>query len=531
MEGSQGMAGFNNQSRTVNAIKTSIAGGGTQVVKVLLGFLYRSLFLHFLSAAYLGINGLFTNILQVLSLAELGVTTAIVYRFYEPISRNDIQYVGQLMNFFRRVYLLIAGVILTLGLLVMPFIQYLIKDTSEIPSDVNLYLIFGLFLANTLSSYLFTYKLSLLTADQKNYYASLIELVVTLARYGSQLAILIVFRDYTLTLAVGILTTLTTNYLFSVWVTKQYKEVFSVKGVLPKEERAKIYKDTRAVMYHKVGTTVLTGTDNAVLTKMVSLTATGLYSNYALVITNIQQVLVQVLGNLTASVGNALNMLSREDYYQLFKRTQFICLWASSVVVVTCYISIDDLIRVCFGEQYVFDHAVTIILCILLYITITRTTNGAFINADGLFVKDRIRPLIEAATNLFVSIVLTKVYGIAGVFLGTIISSLTTIFWREPLLLYRYSFKRGVWEYWSVYIKYLCITLGMAVPLRIIKLGVHASSVSWLFLIAEAMVSFAVSNIILVVIFRKTDEFNYLIGIVRQIVSKLNLPQNNTDTQ
>ena len=160
------MAVFNQASRTKNAMKTSAAGVAVNLIKILLGFGYRSLFLTILSETYLGINGLFTSILQVLSLAELGISTAIVYRFYEPISRDDVSRVGMLMNFFRRVYAAIAGIILALGLAVMPFLHLLIRSSAEVPPDVNLYVVYLLFLGNTLSSYLFTYKLTLWTADQ-----------------------------------------------------------------------------------------------------------------------------------------------------------------------------------------------------------------------------------------------------------------------------------------------------------------------------------------------------------------------------
>lgn len=514
------MSGFNNNSRTDNALKTSVVGGASQIIKVLLGFGYRTLFLHYLTAAYLGINGLFANVLQVLSLAELGVTTSIVYRFYEPINRGDVQYVGRLMNFFRRVYLMIAAVILSLGLIIMPFIKYFIKDASEVPADVNLYLIYVLFLANTLSSYLFTYKLSLLTADQRHYSASLINLVVTFLQYSSQIIILYITKNYTLTLAAGIAATILTNYLFSIWVTKQYKDVFSVKEMLPKEERSKIYKDTRACMYHKVGYTVLTGTDNVVLTKMVSLVATGLYSNYSLIITNIQQVFYQLLGNFISSVANARNNMTNEEYYNLYKRINFVCLWFSSIIVVTCCISIDDLIRVWLGEQYVLSNTVTVSLCILLYISITRTINNVFVNADGLFVRDRVRPLIEAVINLVVSIVLTQKYGIIGVFIGTIVSGLVTFFWREPLLIYRHSFHKQVSDYWKRYLGFFVISAAEITVLFLMKQLLISHKLSLLFVIIEAICSFCFSNVVLLLVFHDCEEFKYLTSVVRSIFSR-----------
>lgn len=515
------MSVFNTESRTKNALKASFVGAASQILKVILGFGYRSLFLHFLTAEYLGINGLFSNVLQVLSLAELGITTAIVYRFYDPISRNDVEYVGRLMNFFKRVYLLIAGMILCVGLLVMPFIQYLINDINEVPADVNIYVIYGLFLGNTISSYLFTYKLSLLTADQRNYMVSIMDLIVTLSKYVLQIIILIMTRNYTLTLAIGIVSALVINYLFSVWVTRKYREVFKIREMLPKEERRKIYSDTRACMCHKVGSTILTSTDNAVLSRMVSLAAVGLYSNYTMIVSNIQLVMVQILGNLTASVGNARNTMAEENYYKLYRKMLFLDLWISGVVFVTCYVTIDDFILVWLGEKYVFDKAVSLVLCIQLYLSLVRTVNGAFIGADGLFRKDIVRPLIEAVLNLGISILLTHLYGMIGVFLGTIISLLLTTFWREPYLLYRYSFKQGMKDYWRELIIFTLISVLQICALILVKRLLVNGPVSLLFVIMEAIMAFLFANLINMAVFGKREEFQYLKDIMNRILGKL----------
>lgn len=503
------MGPFNQASRTKNAIRTSAAGVTVNLCKILLGFGYRSLFLTILSETYLGINGLFSSILQMLSLAELGISTAIVYRFYEPISRNDAQYVGQLMNFFRRVYRMIAGIILGIGLAILPFIHLLIRNAGEIPADVNLHTVYLLFLVNTLSSYLFTYKLTLLTADQRNYWFSAADLAATLARYAAQIALLTITRDFTLTLIAGIAGTLAVNYGFSLWVTRQYRSVFQVKETLPKEERKRIYQDTRAVMYHKVGTTVLLGTDNAVLTRMVSLAATGIYSNYSMILLYAQNLIGQLLGNFTPSVGNARQEMSPEAYHALFRKITFMGLWVACAATVCCYTAIDDLITVWLGAKYTFTGITTPVLCIQLYLTLSRSTNGAFINADGLFVKDRIRPLIEAALNLGISIWLTMKMGIAGVFLGTILSSALTVVWREPLIIYRYSLHRGVGEYWKMYGAFAGITLGLCCAAGLAKRAAGLTP-GWGLLIGETLAVFLAANGVMILIFHRTAEYRYL---------------------
>ena len=511
---------FNSESRTSNSIKNSVIGGASMIVKILLAFAYRTIFVHFLAAEYLGLNGLFTNILTILSLADLGITTSIVYRFYEPISKNDVHYVGMLMNYFRRVYTIIAVIISAVGLVLLPFLPYLIKDGDSVPSDINLYLVYVLFLASTVSSYVFSYKLTLLTADQKNYVYSVINLIIEIAKYVFQILVLVLTRNYTITLLTSIVISLLFNFISSVWTTRKYPEVFKVKEMLPKSDQKAILSDTRACLYHKIGYTVLTGTDNAVLTKMISLEATGVYSNYALILTYIQSFLTQILGNFTASVGNAIQQMKEDEYYNLFKKMTFSCFWISSVVIVCTYVAINDFINVWLGEKYLLDEFTTIVLCIQLFITITRITNGAFINAAGLFVKDRIRPLIESVLNLVISIILTKYFGIVGVFAGTIISSLVTAFWREPYLLFKFSFKKKSWEYWGMYLLFTVLSLGVIIGLVVLKnvIGIAMSNILWVIL--ECIVAFVVINVLLIAIFHRREEYQYLISLMKGLLSK-----------
>ena len=502
------MAVFNKEPRTKNALKMSVVGGVTNIVKILLGFGYRTLFVFMFSATYLGINGLFSNVLQILSLAELGISTAIVYRFYEPISRDDVHYVGMLMNFFGRVYRVIAISILCIGLCFLPFIPSLVNSSDSLPSDINIYVVYILFLGNTVASYLFSYKMTILSADQKNYITSIIDLIQVVVRYAVQIIALYQTRDYTMTLFIGIVATLLLNFVCSLWTEYQYKKVFAVKEMLSKEDRKQIYSDTKACMYHKVGGTVLSSTDNIILTKMVSLGMTGIYSNYSMLLTYVQQLINQILGNFAASVGNAIQTMSSDDYYKLFKKINFAGLWVASIVSVGVYGVIDDFICVWLGDKYVLDSVTTVIIVVQLYLTLTRVTSGAFTNAAGLFVKDRIRPLIEATLNLVISIILTYHLGIAGVFLGTIMSMALTVCWREPYLLYKYSFKRSVFDYWKVYFEFFVLTSLAGVVIALVRPFLNINSL--VEVIIEGIVIEICINLIFLVIFKHREEFKGL---------------------
>lgn len=325
---------FNHESRTKNVLKASFVGATCNLLNTILGFIYRTIFIQILSSNYLGINGLFSNILQILSFADLGISTAIVYRFYEPISKNDIAKVGQLMNFFKKVYMSVATVILVVGVSLLPFLNFFIKDSGEIPQDINLQVVYLLFLLQTLSSYLFVYKQTILSADQKQYVASLIQTFITLIRYIFQLLILVATHKYIWTLVSSILLNLLFNFIFSEWVSHTYKEVFNVKESISKEEKKQIFDDTKATLCHKIGGTVLNSTDSIILSRYVGIVATGLYSNYSMILSSLSSVLNQVFGSFTSSLGNAHVEQNKEQKYISYRRLLFGNLWITSICTV-----------------------------------------------------------------------------------------------------------------------------------------------------------------------------------------------------
>lgn len=501
--------GFNTNNRTSNSVKTSLWGVVRSVLDILLGFVYRTIFIKLLSAEYLGLNGLFSNILQVLSLAELGITTAIVYRFYKPISNGDYLQVGKLMNYLKKVYRYIAVFILVMGSSLTPFLDFFIKDSGSVPADVNIYYIYILFLLNTVSSYLFVYKQTIVSADQRGYIAAIVGVLTSVIRYSIQTAILFVLKDYSVTLFTGVTITIISNIIFSSWTARKYKDVFSVKEDLSKESQKEIINDTKAVMFHKVGATVKFSTDSIILSKFVSLISTGIYSNYSMIINGLQSIMGQLLGTFVSSIGNAHVKLSKEENYAIYNKLLFIDLWLSSVIGVCSYLLIDDFIILWIGRDYLFDKFTLIMLCLQFYIFISRQINISYTNGCGLFLRDRYRPIIEVILNLVISIAGVKLWGIVGVFMGTVVSNVLTVFWREPIILYKEEFKKPVIYYWKTYAQFflysvvLC-TVGDLVKTKFIVIN------AFVFLFLEAVICFVITNLLLFLIYRKTEEFSYM---------------------
>lgn len=432
---------FNEDSRQKNAMLASVFAILEQVISVGSVFVYRTFFLSVLTKEYLGIEGLFTNILQLFSLAELGIGTTILYRMYKPFAEKDVDSISAHVRFYKNVYHGIALITATIGLLLFPFIESIV-DASDVPSDVNLKLVYALFVLQSVASYLFVYKQSIIQANQRSYLVSSFTTALTVVNVIIKIVVLMVTRKYELVLVVSIVTTILINWAFSLWITHEYKEIFKNQTKLSKEAQKDIIKDTTGLMCHRVGFIVLTSTDNIVLSKMVSLAAVGIYTNYATITAGISMLLTKMLNSFTPTIGNFIVNYEKEAIEDLYKKLIFVNFWFTSFCTVCLYVLLNPFIEIWLRDtSYLLDVFTVMVICAQFYIKSSQTMNEAFINAAGLFTRDRIRPLIESGLNLVISIVLAKEIGIAGVFIGTCVSSLVTCFWRQPYLLYKHVFK------------------------------------------------------------------------------------------
>lgn len=502
---------FNHTEREKNIVRSSLIGAISHVAQLIPTFVGRTIFLWVLTEEYLGITGLFTNLLLVLSLADLGIATAITFRFYEPVSRQDIVQIGKLMNFFKSVYTGIVIVLLTVGLAVTPFVKFMVNDVREIPADVNLHVVYLLFLADTVASYLFVYKQTLLAVDQRNDIVSLCQTGCVYAAAAAKIAVLLITRNYTAYLLSGIAMTILINYAVSLWVTRKYRPVFAVKEQLTEQEKWQIFSDTGACLLHKVGTTVLSGTDNLVLTKMIGLAATGLYSNYSIITANLTAVLAKLFGNYVSSIGNAKVKLEKGEHYSMYRKLRFLDWFMTSVSAVCLYVLLNDFISIWLGDHFLLDRFTVACLVAQYFLAVARVTNESYINACGLFVKDKPRPIIEAIMNLVISVPLAKYIGIAGVFLGTIISHSLTVGWREPYILYRYEFQRGQGGYWAEFITFILITGGLCFGIDELKIFFRLDINNWLLWLAEAVITALASTAVLSLVFWRKEGFRFLL--------------------
>ena len=503
---------FNSNSKAKNILLSSSFGVVEQFLSYLMAFLFRTVLIYTLSMEYLGISGLFTNVLQVFSLAELGIGSVISYRMYEPIKAGDQEKCAELLLFYRNIYAGIALLVSVLGLVFYPFLPYLIKDTSEIPVDINLNIVYILFVAQSVLSYLCVYMQSLLAADQKGYIVSIANSLSTILMNLIRIVLLRATRNYTLVLAVGIGFGIVFNFAFSIYIRHAYRKIiWSRKSVLSSAEKKEIVKDTMALLCHKIGYTVVNSTDSLILSRFIGIRVLGIYSNYSLISAAIDAFLNKVFGSFVSTIGNMSIGTPANKKYERYKNFRFLNMWAASFCAVSMFILTNPFLELIFGRDSLLDLPTVMVLTTNLFFNSSRIINTAYVNANGLFVKDKIRPLIQATLNLVISIALVIKIGISGVFIGTIASMMLTVWWREGIILYRHVFSEKVWEYYINYLKWTILTLAFSTVAYGLCRQIPVTVLGFLLRIFICMVGV---NTGFALIFQKNENFLYVVGFL-----------------
>lgn len=506
------------KSRTENSIRNLKYAMIGQTLGIIISLFSRMIFVKFLSSEYLGLSGLFTNILTILSLTELGFVTAMSYQLYKPLVENDIESLKSLMKFYKKVYLIIALSILVLGLLTLPFYKYLI---NEIPNIPYLDLIYYLFVLNTAASYLFSYKRLLIISDQKRYIATLYRYTFYFVLNVAQIFILYLTKNYILYLIIQLLMTLLENILLDRKANKLYPYLKD-KNVKPLKRNVykQIISNVKAMFFHKFGGVVLNSTDNIVISKVIGLSVVGLYSNYMLIINALKTIVTQIFSSVIASIGNLQVTGSKSKMTDIFKKTFFadFCIHTFSAICLICLL--NPFISLWLGNEYILDIFTVYMIALNYYLFGMRKTCMSFREATGNYESDKYSPIIEAVINIGTSVVLAKFIGLPGVILGTIISCLCTNFWWEPLVITRKSLTMNLKDYFSMYFKYTITGIILCV------VTVFANSLipcgGFMLFGIRLLVTVLIPVVSLCFIYRKNEYFLYYKMVIKNKITFLN---------
>ena len=495
--------------RFFNSLRNSVLAFLGQIITILMGFGVRWLFIHKLGQDYLGVNSVMESMLMILSMTELGIGTSVAFALYKPIDDGDEKRIGSLMAFYRNVYHAIGIFTAVVGPLLLPFMRFFTKEAVNIG---NLNLIYLLFLVNTVLSYFFAYKRTLLNAYQQSYVNSVSEDLFAVLKYILQAVVLICYKSYIGYIVINIVCAMLTNVVISIVCDRKYPFIkkYKKEKLIP-EDRQAISKSIVSLMYQKIGAKLVTGTDNLMIS-YAKLSLMGVYSNYAMVVSIVSRVVYNVLSSVTGSVGNLMIDEDKEHKYNVFEEFVFANFCFYFLIAIGFSACLERFIVFWAGADWLLSPMVTFVVILNFFLMGMRQPNIVVIEAAGLFNKLRLKAVGEVVVNLVVSFLFLIVFemGIYGVLFGTTVSMVSICIWWEIMAVHKYSLMKSAKKYTMKFIGYL-VTAAIGCFLvyclgRIIPFDGIAG------LLISGIVSVLVYAVLIIVVYGRTRQFKALMG-------------------
>ncbi|MDO5546624.1 MAG: lipopolysaccharide biosynthesis protein [Eubacteriales bacterium] len=498
------------RSRTKNTainIATAIA---SQAATVIMSFFTRTALIRTLGIQAVSLNGLFAEIITMLSLAELGVGSAIVYNLYKPLSENDEKKVCQLMTLFQTAYRTIALVIFAVGLLLTPFIQYLVNDISYPLSYIRL--VYVLFVIQSASSYLFAYKASLLVADQKKYMVTIITLAAKAVSVVAIVAVLYLTGNYILYLLIQILFNFGSNMLSALYADRTYPYLRKDRS-MSKEERKGIFKNVKYLFVDSLSNRIVNSTDNILISVLVSTLQVGYYSNYSVFFGIIRQLQTNFSGGISGSLGNLLATETPEHCVRVLGRLNYLFYVAAFVLNLGMFACVGPVVRLWLGEDFLLPGIVVFISCLNLFLDFCKAPVWQTLGVAGRFKENKNISIAGAVTNLVISVVLGVKLGMAGIFIGTTATTLVQLVLKTRLL-YGKVFRCSAGKFaarWVYYLlSFVTAQMGILWFASVVRLeNVFAQ------ILVNGVAAVALSIPFCILVFWKNEDFRYALDLVR----------------
>ncbi len=433
-------------TRTQHAKRNIITSVVNKLVIMLANFVMRTVLIRCLGEVYLGLDSLFVSILQILSLTELGISSAMVYSMYKPLAENDTPAVCALLKLYRTVYRWIALIMTVLGLAISPFLPLIVN--KDLPDGMNLYILFYINLFNTVLSYIFfAYRSSLFTADQRYSINNNIYSVFKIVSTVVQVAVIILFKNYYVYSIVLPLITIAKNVTTYIISNKMYPQ-YKCEGSVPKSDIEQIKKRVAGMFLSKLSFVFRNSLDSIVLSAFLGLTELAKYNSYYYVINSISGIMILISNSVTASVGNSIVIETKEKNYKDFKKLQLLYMWLSSWLTVGMAACLQPFIKLWVGQKMMFGDGIMFIFCLYFFTTHFSRMCYMYRQAAGLWWQDRFRPIAETVTNFVLNIVLVRFIGVSGVMLSTIFCIVfIECTWGTRTLFKHYFTEEKQWKY------------------------------------------------------------------------------------
>lgn len=504
------------RSRTEYTVMNTAVGIGGYVLTTLMGFISRVVFTHCLSADYLGVNGLFTNILGILSLAELGVGNAVIFALYKPLAEHDEPKIASLVKFYATAYRIIGAVVAVVGLAMMPFLNIIISERPAIQESI--YILYLLNLFNAASTYFFSYRSSLIIASQRNYLVSLISYGVSFVQSIVQIILLLITKNYIAFLLAQTIGT----FIFNVVVYMLAGRIFPYireKNVapLPKEEKKSLFHNIRDLLIYKISGLLVNNTDNILITFFSGLATTGVASNYTLLVNTLNSLMNLLFNGLTASVGNHNALESDEKKYEMFRFLNMMNFWIFGWGTLGIIFCSRDIVMLFFGEKYVMSQAIPMIMSVNFFSVGMMNAVWTYKHTMGLFHYGRFIQFGTGILNIVFSVILGQQWGIFGILAATFAARLCTSLWYDPYAIFKYGFHMPVIHY----VKHLCYNLTiLAIAAFCCNLFMRLICGPMIVqILLKIVVCSVITNLVFVAAFVKTPEFQKLRSILATVKS------------
>lgn len=501
--------------RSDNTIKNSVWGIIYHIIYVILGFIGRWVFIKILDVEYYGLNGLFSSIITMLSIADLGIGFSMSYNLYKPLAEQDEKLISKLMNLFKKVYVKIGIGVMLFGIAFTPFLRFFIHTDFSMNF---IQMIFIIFIFENASSYFFSYNVILLIADQKNYISTIFETLINVVQLTLRTIILIVTKNYIFYLTSGILVRIIGNLIRYLWIEKHYPYLKKYRGKeLSAESKAKVFCDAKNIMVHKISSASIGAVDNILIATLKNGVAmVGYYTSYQLILNVVNGLAGQFINSYQASLGNLYALEGREKTYTIFKKSNFVAFWVASFCMCCLFSLMHDFIALWLGKRFIIDNFTIEIAIVNLGLTILFDPLSKVVNAAGIFAKDKIYSIFECIINLVLSIALLKLYGIIGIFIGTTIGIIISSILRGKNVV-KHFLDKSYWEYIKQLSYYVVVIIIECNVVILLSSAVYGRN-QWIHFLMKILICIIIPNAVNTLLFYKTEEFCYIKKLIKGMI-------------
>lgn len=502
------------ESRSKNVQKNILWGNVSSIISLVLSVISRSFFIAYLGMEYLGVNGLFSNILGLLAFSELGIGTAMNYSLYKPIAKGDTEKIKSLMCLYKKAYRCIAAIITIVGIAIIPFIPKLVNST-QIYDDMYIYYI--IFLFNTVSSYFVTYKYSYVSALQKEYILTNANTIINFVIQVLQILIIVITRNFLAYLLIQAVLGVIQKIVTVIYINRKFP-VLTEKNAVPldKKTKNKIFSDVKALIVHKIGDASVHQTDNIIISVFVNTATVGLMSNYIMLQNAASRFTNIIFNSFTAGFGNLIAEEDKEKQEKIFDLYNFMGFWIFGLVTVE-FISLSqqlmDLWGTLVGKNMLVDPVTMVLYFTSIYLMGQSITIYNFKVAAGIFNDDKWVAILQAIVNLVVSIGAIRLIGLPGVYVGTIVQRMLPIIWR-PIIVYKKQFGKPAASYFLRFGRYLFSTVS-ACLINSLLINIIFSKITIVSFIVMAIITVIITNLVFFVFHFGDKEFKEIIIRVR----------------